>query len=988
VVLRIGEATLSAWRQLGTPSTDQEGLAVALKGSLADVVPLIRLTPGLDRLDAVAGRVDLVMRASGVLAAPAVNGTVSLVGASFGYADFPRAENVAVHATFDEGLLTLGDVRALWQDATITVTGAVPVTLLGDRLPDGYRQTLPALPDRARLSVALNSVTPAVLAPFVDPQTLGQIAGNFASTATIEATSLELDRLRADITFDRAGLTMGGVPLSQVRPTHLRLASGRLEILDWIWSGGGNQLNARGHVQLDADRPQLDVSLDGSLDLRMLGALSRDITASGRATFSARATGLSSEPSIDGQIVLREGGLAIRDPRIAVTGLTGTVALTASRLQLMDVRASINGGTLQMSGDVQYPGFSLTGGSINLSGRGPALEVPAGLRSEVDADLTFAVSEKAPVLIGRVTVVRGSYRRPISLVGRLLSQVEVESVTPVEPGLLDRIRLSISVVSADGILIDNNYGCLEIQSGLKVTGTPAQTALAGRLTIGEGGAVFLAGQTWRVERGTVDFTSATRIEPNLDLALVTRVQRYDVRPVRAIELRTTLGNNDARVSVTSLIDTEQAQVHLTLNVDEGRQQILQAVAATGAAITTSGTIDRALDLTLGEPADLRDAYRAQKRLYDTGVFQRAEITLEPIGSEATSGPQPVRAAVTLEEVPAYRFRYGIRLGDQTGPTDVGRELRPGLVVDLLRRNLFGRAVSAGLASQVETDRRLLRGILSTPQFFGVPVTSSLFLTRSRQDLPSDGQTPVVEDALDVTLEQRFRPLASMAVSYNYQFKRAHVFRPTAEGSVLSGFDVQVDVARLTGTWAWDTRDDPFDAHTGWFHSSGVEYAAAAMGSDLRFVKYVLQQYYFKPVAPDVVLASAFRLGTARAFAQDLIPSEKFFVGGATSVHGFAEDGLGDTSSFGEPLGGNGSLTFNQEIRFPVYGWVRGVGFVDAGNVFSHVSQMSLFDLQLGTGVGLRINTPFGLARIDFGMPLTSRSREPFGRWYFSLGQIF
>lgn len=331
------------------------------------------------------------------------------------------------------------------------------------------------------------------------------------------------------------------------------------------------------------------------------------------------------------------------------------------------------------------------------------------------------------------------------------------------------------------------------------------------------------------------------------------------REVELVYLRD--GYNNARVSVTSLVDTERAQVHLSLTVDEERQQVLEAVAVTGADITTSRTIARALDLTLGEPADLSDAYRAQKRLYDTGVFQRAAIALEPIGG-------------------------------------------------------------------------------------------------------------------------------AMAVSYSYRFKRAHVFQPTAGGAVLSGFDVQVDVARLTGTWAWDTRDDPFDAHTGWFHSSGVEYAAAAMGSDLRFVKYVLQQYYFKPVAPDAVLASAFRLGTARGFAQDLIPSERFFVGGATSVRGFAEDGVGDTSFFGRPLGGNGSLTFNQEIRFPVYRWVRGVGFVDAGNVFSRVSELSLFDLQVGTGVGLRINTPFGLARIDFGMPLTSRSREPFGRWYFSIGQAF
>jgi outer membrane translocation and assembly module TamA len=90
----------------------------------------------------------------------------------------------------------------------------------------------------------------------------------------------------------------------------------------------------------------------------------------------------------------------------------------------------------------------------------------------------------------------------------------------------------------------------------------------------------------------------------------------------------------------------------------------------------------------------------------------------------------------------------------------------------------------------------------------------------------------------------------------------------------------------------------------------------------------------------------------------------------------------------EPVGGASSLILNQELRFPLYKWVRGVGFVDAGNVFQRAGDLSFKDLEYGAGLGLRIDTPFGLARIDYGMPLTSRSREPFGRWYFSLGQAF
>ena len=79
---------------------------------------------------------------------------------------------------------------------------------------------------------------------------------------------------------------------------------------------------------------------------------------------------------------------------------------------------------------------------------------------------------------------------------------------------------------------------------------------------------------------------------------------------------------------------------------------------------------------------------------------------------------------------------------------------------------------------------------------------------------------------------------------------------------------------------------------------------------------------------------------------------------------------------------------NQEVRFPLYKWVRGVGFIDAGNVFPRVSDVSFTNLDAGAGVGLRIASPFALLRIDFGMPLTSRQRTPSGRWYFAIGQTF
>lgn len=91
---------------------------------------------------------------------------------------------------------------------------------------------------------------------------------------------------------------------------------------------------------------------------------------------------------------------------------------------------------------------------------------------------------------------------------------------------------------------------------------------------------------------------------------------------------------------------------------------------------------------------------------------------------------------------------------------------------------------------------------------------------------------------------------------------------------------------------------------------------------------------------------------------------------------------------GRPCWRDSLLVFNQEVRFPIYKWVRGVGFFDAGNVFPLASDVSLTNLESGAGLGLRIHLPCSMCRVDFGMPLTRRETEPSGRWYFGIGHAF
>ena len=88
------------------------------------------------------------------------------------------------------------------------------------------------------------------------------------------------------------------------------------------------------------------------------------------------------------------------------------------------------------------------------------------------------------------------------------------------------------------------------------------------------------------------------------------------------------------------------------------------------------------------------------------------------------------------------------------------------------------------------------------------------------------------------------------------------------------------------------------------------------------------------------------------------------------------------------------VVVNQEARVSLGRWLSALAFVDAGNAFDR-DQFSARDLRVGYGVGLRVNSPIGLLRVDFGLPASTprnssrRAHElGSGRYYLGFGHIF
>ena len=170
--------------------------------------------------------------------------------------------------------------------------------------------------------------------------------------------------------------------------------------------------------------------------------------------------------------------------------------------------------------------------------------------------------------------------------------------------------------------------------------------------------------------------------------------------------------------------------------------------------------------------------------------------------------------------------------------------------------------------------------------------------------------------------------------------------------------------------AHDTRNDPADAGSGNLFSVDAQLAARAIGSEIGFVKsrYTAQMFRTLPGRRRVVFAGSARLGLATGFPREIVDaqgnvqtvdeldtSSRFYAGGDTTIRGFALDAVGvrhdppqdeDTlDRNGFPLGGNGVIVLNGELRVPLRTGLQGVGFIDSGNVYQRVTTIDLGELR-------------------------------------------
>lgn len=462
------------------------------------------------------------------------------------------------------------------------------------------------------------------------------------------------------------------------------------------------------------------------------------------------------------------------------------------------------------------------------------------------------------------------------------------------------------------------------------------------------------------------------------------------------------GFPNATFSFESVPDTDNSTVELTYKIHEGPREFVRKVIVTGLDRTRASLVDKDIDLAPGEPLSLTRINEISRRLSNLGVFANVQSAVQD--SDGRTVYKDV--LYDLDEANRYQFNIGLGLevGQFGGTTNNlsqaggSKGISPIVSFDVSRIDLFGRGQTLSLQTKYSSleQRESLNYIV--PRFFGSAnrtVTFSLLY-----DTTQDVQTfSSHREEASVQTSERFSRASTLLVRFAY--RRVSTGSLNIPALLVPQLLESVRIGILSASYIQDHRDNPSDAHRGFWNTIDTGVAGGFFGSQRSFARVLARNATYTSIGRNLVFARQTQFGVIVPFAiaagtspSDEIPlPERFYGGGGVSMRGFGDNQAGprdigtatemgnpSVNATGFPIGGN-ALFFNTfELRFPLLGPnISGVFFHDMGNIYTTLGDMTLAYKQssLGNfnyavqapGFGIRYKTPLGPIRVDFSYAL-------------------
>lgn len=444
---------------------------------------------------------------------------------------------------------------------------------------------------------------------------------------------------------------------------------------------------------------------------------------------------------------------------------------------------------------------------------------------------------------------------------------------------------------------------------------------------------------------------------------------------KILEFYNNNGFLDAGINVEREISGTSASIVFV--VQEGDITLFGKSIIIGNEHTKQEIIKREFVHKQDNPFDYSMLLKERQRLYRSGLF--ADIEVSPLEKEDHKKDILYR----FKEAKAGAVEFGLGYGEY--------EQYRGFA-DISYRNLFGMNKQASFRTELSSLER--RFILSyhEPQFLGRDlIFRTLLLHENRKEVNIDTRGiryRLIRNTVTSGFEKRLSDTLKSEIYYDFSVVKTSDVKPDV---VLSREDVgTLIISSIRPGLIYDTRDNPFEPRKGMLAGLSFKLASSILFSETDFLKAVFYVNKYQALSKRLVLAVSLRGGAANGFGstRELPLVERFFLGGRTTVRGYAQDTLGPKGADGTPLGGNAFAMGNLELRTDIGKGIGIVTFLDGGNVWRKSAQVDIAAIKYAAGLGLRYNTPVGPFRVDYGYKLNRERGESSGEIHFSLGHAF
>ncbi len=390
----------------------------------------------------------------------------------------------------------------------------------------------------------------------------GRATGSLRATGNLfdEEGAFTLAGLQGRAEFSELVVQVEDIPLAAENPLVVLFSTNEVTFERTRFTGPGTNILFGGTAAIREGGRQ-NLTVDGSLNLRVLNKISPNVFLSGAAQVSVRVAGTYADPRITGTAEVTGATFAtlIEDERLQVTSINGRVRFNANQAEIESLTGRLGGGRVSVSGGALLAGFRPAQYSLSVRGDDVTVPFPNEFRTTADASLEIRGTTEGQLVRGLVNVRRTEYTQDIDLADLIDRRRDISLEEGGGVAALGQTTLDLQIEGRDALVVRNNLADMVGSVSLLVRGPVDDPVISGRITATRGTLSF-RNNRFEIQRAIIDLPPRRDADPVLNVVAEAEIRGYRVTATPSgplSQLQITLRSDPSlpQADVVSLITT-------------------------------------------------------------------------------------------------------------------------------------------------------------------------------------------------------------------------------------------------------------------------------------------------------------------------------------------------------------------------------------------------------------------------------------------------